>query len=93
MLKTKFSTKGQVVIPKAIRERAAVAPGVVYDVDTDGRRIVLTPRASYRDRVHPVSLEEFLEARITYSGPALTDEDIRKAGREAAVRRYEQSGG
>jgi len=36
--------KGQVVIPKSIRERAAIEPGDEVDVELDGDWIVVRPR-------------------------------------------------
>jgi AbrB family looped-hinge helix DNA binding protein len=41
---TKISTKGQVVLPSAIRRRLGLQPGDPLDVKAEGDRIVLTPR-------------------------------------------------
>lgn len=38
---TRLTSKGQLVIPKAIRERLRVAPGTEFTVTTSGQRIVL----------------------------------------------------
>jgi AbrB family looped-hinge helix DNA binding protein len=38
--------KGQVTIPKAIRDAAGMAPGSEVSVSLDGSRIVITPLAS-----------------------------------------------
>jgi len=40
---TKISTKGQVVLPSAIRRRLGLQPGDPPDVNAEGDRIVLTP--------------------------------------------------
>ncbi len=41
---TKISTKGQVVVPCAIRRRLGLQPGDSLDVKAEGDRIVLTPQ-------------------------------------------------
>ena len=51
---TKISTKGQVVLPSALRRRLGLQPGDPLEVKAEGNRIVLTPR---KKRVH-------LKARI-----------------------------
>ena len=42
-MKTKVSSKGQVVIPKEVRDRLGIKPGTILDVKVEGRRIVLEP--------------------------------------------------
>jgi|HubBroStandDraft_4_1064222.scaffolds.fasta_scaffold02773_5 AbrB family looped-hinge helix DNA binding protein len=41
---TKVSTKGQVVLPSAIRRRLGLQPGDALDVKAEGERIILTPQ-------------------------------------------------
>ncbi len=40
----RVGAKGQVVIPKDLRERAGLVPGVAVDFDLDGDRVVLIAR-------------------------------------------------
>ncbi len=40
---TRLSSKGQVVIPKQVREQLGLEPGTRLRVHVDGRRIVLEP--------------------------------------------------
>lgn len=47
-MKTKVSTKGQVVLPSPIRRRLGLQPGDSLDADLDGERIILTPRRARR---------------------------------------------
>ncbi len=42
-MKTKVSSKGQVVIPKEVRDRLGIKPGTILEVRIEGRRIVLEP--------------------------------------------------
>ena len=43
MTKTKVSSRGQVVIPKEIRERLGLKPGTILNVSIEGKRIILEP--------------------------------------------------
>ncbi len=54
--KTVVSSKGQVVIPKPIRDALGLTPGTVLRVCVEGRRIVLEP-------VTEPPREVFVEAR------------------------------
>ncbi|HEV8717924.1 MAG TPA: AbrB/MazE/SpoVT family DNA-binding domain-containing protein [Candidatus Binatia bacterium] len=63
----KLSTKGQVALPKAIREAAGIGPGTVLKVVCEGQKIVLEPvTPSMIDRLYGKfagqSLLEDLEA-------------------------------
>jgi len=43
MLATKISSKGQLVVPKEIREKLKIKPGTFFNVRGERRDIVLTP--------------------------------------------------
>jgi len=65
--KTVVSTKGQVVIPKEVRERLGLVPGTVLRVRVDGKRVVLEP-------VEEPPEEVFVEA-----GPRVVEEVLAEA--------------
>jgi len=77
-MKTKISTKGQVVLPGPIRRRLDLRPGDPLDANIEGGRIVLTPRKkrSYRARIviDPVSGLPALSAGP--DAPTLTSKDV-----------------
>jgi len=77
-MKTKISTKGQVVLPGPIRRRLDLRPGDPLDANIEGGRIVLTPRKkrSYRVRIviDPVSGLPALSAGP--DAPTLTSKDV-----------------
>ena len=43
MAKTRLSSKGQVIIPKAVRDRHGWEPGVELEVEDHGEAVVLRP--------------------------------------------------
>jgi AbrB family looped-hinge helix DNA binding protein len=43
MLTTKISSKGQIVIPKAVRERLKIGSGTFFNIRLEKDDIVLTP--------------------------------------------------
>ena len=49
MLKVKTSPKGQIVIPKEIRDALGIKPGTVLSVHVEGRRIILEPSSTPPD--------------------------------------------
>jgi AbrB family looped-hinge helix DNA binding protein len=54
-MKTKVSTKGQVVLPSRIRRRLGLQPGDSLDAEMDGERIILTPRRARRGRARIIT--------------------------------------
>jgi len=47
-MRTKVSTKGQVVLPSRIRRRLGLQPGDSLDAKLEGERIILIPRRARR---------------------------------------------
>ena len=71
-MESTLTTKGQVTIPKEMRDQLHLTPGdkVKFFVQPDGRVVILPKlpasalRGMFRSRVGPVSLED-MEAGIT----------------------------
>ena len=76
--KTKLSAKGQVVIPKDVRDALGLKPGQTLDVVQTGGGVLLRP-------VHPKSGRSFEEitaeirALADYRGPAVPIEEMDQA--------------
>ena len=91
-MQTKLSAKGQVVIPKDVRDRMGLEVGEAFDVIERGNEVVLRrsgPRAGeYRPSVAEATA--LLRKIIKYNGPRISDEDVSKAAMEMAVEKYEQ---
>jgi len=54
-MQTKVSTKGQVVLPSALREKLGLRPGDALDAKLEGGRIVLTPKRGRRRKVRIIT--------------------------------------
>ncbi len=82
---TKLSAKGQVVIPKDVRDRLGLTEGTLFDIIERGDEVVLKPRlGAPRGRTAADALRE-IQKIYTYQGPLLSAEDMRRAAREQAV--------
>jgi AbrB family looped-hinge helix DNA binding protein len=77
-VKTKLSTKGQVVLPQAIRRRINLHPGDELDARIEGERIVLTPKKkrSKTGRIIKDPLTGFPVLTAGKNAPELTSEDV-----------------
>ena len=77
-MKTKVSTKGQVVLPGPLRRRLDIRAGDPLDADVENGRIVLTPRNHRSRRVKlvtdPVTGLPALSAGP--KAPALTSREV-----------------
>ena len=72
---TKISSKGQVVIPKDVRERYRFVTGEALDVIDRPDGVLLRKRASKSD----ASFEEIttrIRSRVAYDGPAVSIEEM-----------------
>ena len=81
---TRISAKGQVVIPKVMRDRLGFKPGQRFDVVTTTSGILLLPLDPHKEG----STSEEVQARIDalaakYPGPALSDDELNDATAQA----------
>jgi AbrB family looped-hinge helix DNA binding protein len=85
---TKLSAKGQVVIPKDVRDRLGLTQGTVFDVIERGDEVVLRV-PSRRKTLTIEEAEARIRAVVTYRGPRISDEEITAAGPAMAAKKYE----
>ena len=71
---TTVSTKGQVVLPKALRDRHGWTPGTRLVVEDTPQRRRLRP-----ERVFPESRIEDLHGMLKHDGPPVSIEDMNAA--------------
>jgi AbrB family looped-hinge helix DNA binding protein len=82
---TKLSAKGQVVIPKAVRDRLCWEEGAALEVVERADGVLLRTAGPARERI---SIEEFKRRVPPYKGPPVSLEDMDRAVLEEAARRY-----
>ncbi len=71
---TRLSSKGQIVIPKSLRDMYHWEPGDEFIVTDTGHGLLLTPQ-----RPFPVTTVEEVMSIIDYRGPAYTVEEMDEA--------------
>ncbi len=72
--RTRISSKGQVVIPKEIRDALHLKPGEALAVTREGRRIVLEAAAP---DVAQISYQQFKRSVPAYEGRPVSIEEMR----------------
>ena len=68
---TKLSSKGQVIIPKSVREAHRWEPGTEFTVEDTPQGVLLKPR-----KLFPETRLEDLVGCVGYQGPPLSDDEI-----------------
>ena len=79
-----MSAKGQVVIPKDVRDELGLVPGQALDVVKTGGGVLIRPVATKSGR----SFEEItasIRARVNYDGPPLSIDDMSEAIRQSWI--------
>ena len=71
MARTRLSSKGQVIIPKAVRDRHGWEPGVELEVEDQGDAVVLRSA-----RLFPPTTVEEVYGCLKYDGPPVTIEEM-----------------
>lgn len=81
MATTGLSSKGQVTLPKAVRDRHGWQPGVELEAEDRGGAVVLRPAKPFAQ----TTLDE-VRSCLKYDGPPFTIEDMDKTSEVARVR-------
>ncbi|MBL8575905.1 MAG: AbrB/MazE/SpoVT family DNA-binding domain-containing protein [Mesorhizobium sp.] len=84
-VRAKISSKGQLVLPKAVRDAHGLGPGSEVEVESVGDTIVLTPRAKPTRKKY--TLEE-VAGFLKYDGPPVSIEDMNRAIEKEARRMW-----
>ncbi len=70
-----ISTKGQIVLPVAVRKALGLRPGMRVNVKVDGKRAMLTPAPAKKT----VTIEQ-IAALLNYHGPTVPVSAMRVTG-------------
>jgi AbrB family looped-hinge helix DNA binding protein len=79
-MQTRVSTKGQVVLPVALRQRLGIQPGDPLDIAIEQDRIVLSApkKTSYEARIIEDPITGFPVIDVGPDAPILTSEMVRE---------------
>ena len=78
---TRLSSKGQVILPKALRDARGWRPGVEFEIEEVAEGLLLKPLSPF-----PRTTIEDVRGCISYSGPRLSIEEMDQAVLEEAKR-------
>ncbi len=93
MTTTRLSSKGQLVLPKSVRDARGWEGGTVFDVIDGGRNAVTLVKREQDAEGRKMTLEEFRKLALKYDGPPVTDKMIKEAVLAEAKRRWHAKGG
>ena len=83
---TKLSSKGQVVLPKSVRDEHGWAPGTEFEVESTADGVRLRAKAPFaRTELGAVF------GSVPHAGPAKTLEDLDDGIRAAVARQYRRA--
>ena len=84
---TKMSAKGQIVIPKHLRDQLDWAAGTQLEIEERADGVLLRAKRDPRRRI---SIEEFERLRPKYDGPPVSVEEMNQAILDEAARRWRE---
>jgi AbrB family looped-hinge helix DNA binding protein len=84
-VRAKISSKGQLVLPKAVRDAHGLVAGSEVDVESVGDTIVLKPRPRKARKTYTV---DEVAGFLKYNGPPVTLADMERAIDEEARRKW-----
>ena len=89
--RAKISSKGQLVLPKAVREAHGLGPGSEVDIESSSEAIVLRPRVRRPQTGRVYTLDE-VAGMLKYDGPPVSIRDMDRAVEEEIRRRWHAKG-
>jgi AbrB family looped-hinge helix DNA binding protein len=88
MRTTRVSSKGQVVLPKTLREELDWPPGTDLTIEKGNGSVVLRRKMMLR----PTTIDEVVGS-LKYDGPPVTLEDMERAIEEELAERWRRKSG
>jgi AbrB family looped-hinge helix DNA binding protein len=93
MTEITVSSKGQVVLPKELRDKYGWKAGTKLTVSERSGEVALREASSIEDRFPRITMEEFLANRIKVDKPLPDDREIDEILLAEAVRRFRNATG
>lgn len=84
-MRAKISSKGQLVLPKAVRDAFGLGPGSEVEIESVGDTIVLRPHSRKARRKYTI---DEVAGFLKYDGPPVTIEDMERGIVEEARRMW-----
>lgn len=88
-VRAKISSKGQLVIPKELRDARGWTEGTELEFEESGREIVLRKVSKADPRFPPITWAEFEAQRLKLDVPFPTDDEIEETLLAEAGRRFD----
>ena len=88
----RMSSKGQVIVPKAVRDANGWAEGTMLTVINGGKAGVTFKELEPETKARNLTVDEFLAIIPVYAGPEITDEMMREGINAEAKRRWHAKG-
>ena len=85
---TKLSSKGQIVIPKSLRDARGWKAGTEFTVQETPQGLILRPKKPFAETTLEAALDYF---KGNYKGPPHSIEEMKAAIGREVVRRYKRS--
>ena len=85
---TRLSAKGQVVIPKDVRDRLGLLEGTVFDVVERGNEVILKRRDAQPKGITAAEAVREIRSFYRYEGPPVSLDEMREAASKAAVEHF-----
>jgi AbrB family looped-hinge helix DNA binding protein len=90
-VRAKISSKGQLVLPKAVREAYGLTAGSEVEIESVGETIVLRPHVRKPRTGRVYTLDE-VAGMLKYDGPPVSIRDMDRAVEEEFRRRWHAKG-
>lgn len=90
-VRARISSKGQLVLPKAVRDAYGLTAGSEVDIETTGGTIVLRPRSG-KSKTRRVYTVDEVAGMLKYDGPPVSVRDMDRAVDEMFRREWRDKG-
>ena len=90
-VRARISSKGQLVLPKAVRDAHGLGAGSEVDIESMGETIVLRPLPKKAGSRRVYTLDE-VAGMLKYDGPPVSIRDMDRAAEDEIRRRWHVKG-